>query len=112
MKNGFIVFVVLFLIIAAGCQQENGAPIIHEFSVQPSTIHLGQQARAVVDATDPEGDPLFYEWSASSGCTVQAQADGMAIIQCSFVGHAIIAVTVRDDHGNNTEASAFLTIRR
>lgn len=45
----------------------NGPPTITSFTANPASVPTGGQSTISVQASDPDGDPLTYEWSATCG---------------------------------------------
>lgn len=101
----------LVAVMVFGCGRNiNEPPVIDSFSVQPAVVRVGEQARAVVQAHDPDGDRLVYDWFASAGCTIEAVRDGHAIVTCAVAGTVIVGVVVKDIFGHEAQASAFVTV--
>lgn len=68
----FVLAVVLLLSLST-CKKEekNSSPSINEIQVIPNgTIPSGQHVQLTVIATDPDQDPLTYNWSADEGSFV------------------------------------------
>lgn len=67
--------IVALLLSAGGCQKHgnpvgpgsNRAPEVRNVSVSPPTVGPGGSATLRVEAVDPDGDPIFYRYSAESG---------------------------------------------
>ncbi len=53
--------------IAPPCEASNQAPIIHSVEASPLSIDLGDRTTVTVDAEDPEGEALTYEWTPAFG---------------------------------------------
>ncbi len=66
------------LVAAAACSSQksplgpsvNRAPVVRAITVSPGLVLLGGTARVVVDASDPDGDPLFFRYTAQAGTVV------------------------------------------
>lgn len=66
---------VLLLLWNAGCQKHgspvgpgsNRAPEVRTVTISPPTVGPGGSATIRVEAVDPEGDALFYRYSAEAG---------------------------------------------
>ena len=93
----------------------NRAPEIRSVSVNPSVVSVGGFAVVTVEAIDPDGEPLFYRFSASAG--------SLAVPDPALPGRAIythgggasvsdlIAVTVTDPRNASVVASAEVRLR-
>jgi len=46
---------------------DNQAPVIRSVTADPTSIPLGASTVITVDATDPEGSQLQYEWTVPFG---------------------------------------------
>jgi hypothetical protein len=53
--------------ISPPCPAVNEEPIIHAITADPLEIDLGDTSVITVDAEDPEGAPLLYEWTPPFG---------------------------------------------
>ena len=63
-------------------------------------------------STDPNGDPLTYQWTAASGTFVNNTTPADSIAQVTFPGTAPYAVTltVRDPDGNSNTATTTIAL--
>jgi hypothetical protein len=79
-------------------------------SASPKAVALGGMATITAVATSPEGRPLTYSWSASSG-TISG-SDNVATLNTSGAAAGTITVTCRvaDDQGRSTSATTAVTI--
>lgn len=64
------------------------------------------------NSTDPNGDPLTYQWTVASGTFVNGTAPTDPIAQVTFPGTAPYAVTltVRDPDGNSNTATTSIAL--
>lgn len=53
-------------IVLTGLVRENRAPVISDLNLS-KWVHVGLSVAPKVEATDPDGDILFYQWSATAG---------------------------------------------
>lgn len=49
------------------CRADDQKPVINTISATPEAIRLGERSTILIDAHDPEGKPLTYEWSPPFG---------------------------------------------
>jgi outer membrane protein OmpA-like peptidoglycan-associated protein len=78
----------------------------------PSPVIPGQVSKCRATASDPDGDPLTYAWTASSGqvsgsgAQVDLDTAGIAAGDC-----ATVTVKVSDGRGGNAEASTKVCVQ-
>ena len=101
--------------------QPNHAPVVNEVTCQPCTIQTRETSTLTCHTSDPDGDPLTYEWWASpvgilrdedenhSQVTYQANYD----LSSSMTELKVtITVTVRDGRGGLASGSVDITVIR
>lgn len=113
-------FVVLIFLIV-GCAQPqpsesnasgNQNPIIRSLKAEPPGITVGSSCTVTVDAVDPDGDPLAYQWNASAGDII---GEGTSIrYTASFccTGSNRVTVTVKDNRGGSSSRSIDVYVNR
>jgi len=74
------------------------APVIDSVTAEPSQILPDQTAALSCAATDPDGDPVTYSWSADGG-TLTPAADGEASFASDVPGLFEITCTATDSVG-------------
>jgi peptidoglycan-associated lipoprotein len=78
----------------------------------PCVVEPGQTSRLTAQATDPEGGPLTYRWTAPQGSFAPADAANTTWTAPNQDGASVTAtVAVRDNAGNETQASTTLLVR-
>ncbi|MEE9554697.1 MAG: hypothetical protein V3W18_10410 [candidate division Zixibacteria bacterium] len=103
--NSTVIFPILLVISMAGCDNKGGisddlttnkAPVILSVVAEPETLGIGGTTSIVVNATDPENDPLFYGWRVSLGSIV---GNGPTAIWRAPAGSGeyLVSVFVEDD---------------
>jgi len=85
----------------------NKPPEIISLIAQPDTIGAGGTTSIVVNAVDPENDPLFYGWIASLG-SIAGTGSAATWTAPDGSGEYIISVFVEDDR--YAAANATITI--
>ena len=92
---------------------KNHPPVIHSLIVSREIISPGETSVFKVEATDEDGDPLSYIWSAKRG-KVPSGNQGPTIDYIAPInpetGIDTIRVTVFDDKGGNTVEEANIAI--
>jgi hypothetical protein len=84
MKKSFLILgagAVIFIAYLAGCKK-NQLPVIDTFATDPASdtlVTVGDTVGIICQASDPDGDLLFYELEASGG-TLQGTPEGGDII--------------------------------
>jgi len=81
--------------------------------VKPTVAGQGDVLEYVVSASDPEGDPISYLWSASCG-TMVGGAAGRAMWRATVPPgtSCTVTVVVSDDKGASSSASDNVEIKR
>jgi outer membrane protein OmpA-like peptidoglycan-associated protein len=75
-------------------------------SVERSEIHPGETVNVTATASDPEGDPLTYEWSTDAGHVVgNAATAALDFNGITGPSNATITVRVTDTHGNTATST-------
>jgi len=55
------------VVILPPCPSDNQEPVVNSMTADPVMIDLGDSATITVDAVDPEGEDLTYEWTPPFG---------------------------------------------
>jgi hypothetical protein len=109
------------VLAATGCGDEgpvgpesNRAPEIRTLSVSPAVIPLGGTAVVSVDASDPDGDQVFYRFEAGAGTvTADPGQPGRATYRNDGVAHGSdqVRVTVTDSKNASASGVASVTLQ-
>jgi peptidoglycan-associated lipoprotein len=78
----------------------------------PSLVEPGQTSRCTAQATDPEGGPLTYRWTAAAGSVSPADAPNTTFTAPQTEGPVNVSVTATDNAKNDATASATLLVQR
>ena len=89
----------------------NTSPVAND--VTGITVTEGESAIIELDASDPDGDALSYEYSEVGGHTVTPLGNGSVVRfapQTGFTGDATFRYTVNDGHGGTATALVTVTV--
>ena len=78
----------------------------------PVTVEPGQTSRCSATATDPDGDPVTYAWTAPGGTFNPANAANTTWTAPQQLGSVPVTVTARDNRGGSATASITLQVVR
>jgi peptidoglycan-associated lipoprotein len=78
----------------------------------PSLVEPGQTSRCTGQATDPEGGPLTYRWTASGGSVSPTDAPNTTFTAPQTEGPVTVTVTATDNAKNEATATATLLVQR
>ncbi|HET9314021.1 MAG TPA: hypothetical protein VFQ51_00465 [Vicinamibacteria bacterium] len=108
-------------LVVAGCGEKgpagpesNRAPEIRNLTVSPAVIPLGGTAVVAVEASDPDGDPMFYRFEAGAGSITAdpAQPSRATYRNDGGVrGADQVRVTVTDSKNASTSGIASVTLQ-
>jgi hypothetical protein len=88
----------------------NHLPVITSLTARPRKVDLNASSQLICTATDPDGDPLSYSWSASSG-TFGGSGPGVSWSAPGTEVYAMINCTVTDTAGAATSDSVGILVR-
>jgi hypothetical protein len=94
----------------------NRAPVISGMTRNPASglVDPGGSVTLTASASDPDGDPISYEWSATTGSIAPMSGGDQASHSVVWVapdgaGTATITVTVRDNKGRSVQETLSLS---
>jgi predicted secreted protein len=89
---------------------DNLPPSISSMVASPPQLDPGRQATVSVEATDPDGDELSYEWSGPDGWSVSAEgAEATITAPDRHNATGTISVTVTDTRGNEVSGRVLIS---
>ncbi|MET0215214.1 MAG: OmpA family protein [Vicinamibacterales bacterium] len=81
-------------------------------SCNPCTMEPGAASNLTATGTDPDGDPLTYQWTAPQGTFSNANAQNTVWTAPNQEGNVPATVTARDNRGGTATGSLNLTVVR
>jgi hypothetical protein len=87
----------------------NQPPVVSSVTANPTELYPGESSDLTCVASDPDDDPLTYEWSAYSG-TITPGADGFAVFLADIPGAVTVTCTVTDTSAAPASDSVSLTV--
>lgn len=96
----------------AGCAQpqptelsSSTSPVIRDLKAEPPIITVGQSSTLTVDAEDPNGAPLSYQWKASAGDIIGQGSTVRYTASFCCAGSNRVSVTVKNDRSGSASSS-------
>jgi peptidoglycan-associated lipoprotein len=86
----------------------NRPPTVSAITANPPVVEPGQTTQLSANATDPDGDPLTYRWSAPSGTFSNPNAPNTTFTAPNQEGNVPVQLDVQDNRGGT--ASSAITI--
>jgi len=80
-------------------------PAVDSLTASPNRVFVGGTIQLTAVASDPDGDPLAYAWSATSGTVVASASGDTATWTATGAGDVTITVTVTDPSAQSASAS-------
>jgi len=106
-----VVAVAAVLLLASSCATPaNRQPIIASLEPEPEWVTPSGSLQVVCTASDPDGDELSYNWSASAG-EVTGDGDTATWVAPPSEDSYSVAVVVTDGHGGQVMAYVTITVR-
>ena len=96
--------------VATPAPAPNRPPTVR-VTCDPTLLEPGQTSRCTAQATDPEGGPLTYRWTASTGSVSPADSPNTTVTAPQNEGPVTVTVTATDNAKNDATASATLLVR-
>ena len=103
-----VIAVAIVLFLASSCTtQSNNEPVIASLELEAQQVVPLGSIHVVCNASDPDGDELSYDWSATAG-EIDGAGDTATWVAPASQGTYGVAVVVTD--GNGGQATDFVTI--
>ena len=85
-----------------------GAPVIQRVAISPESPVPGTEIRAVVEASDPDGDPLRYQyvWTRNGRIVLKGDKSVLYLVDLSKGDRIEVSVTASDGRQQSEAASA------
>jgi|GEM_PF-360701 len=104
-----LVLTALALFTGATCGgAANELPVITSLTPSPSSVAPGDSSTITCVASDPDGNPLSYTWSATGG-TISGVGNIITWMAPPATGTFTISVAVADDETGTATASCYVT---
>ena len=102
-----------FVFLGWGCRDKtsepsNDPPVINSLTANPQNIDWGGTSQLIVNASDPEGEPLNYAWTCLGG-TFPTPTDNDTVTWQAPMSTADCDITVEVDDGENI-SRRFITL--
>lgn len=78
----------------------------------PGVVPVGQTSKCTAQATDPDGDPVTYRWTAPQGTFNPADAAATTWTAPNQPGNVTVTVTAQDNRGGSATSSVTLQVVR
>ncbi len=78
-------------------------------TADPTSIEVNGTTTITVDAVDPDGDTLTYNWSATDG-TIDGTGNSVTYTAPATLGTYTITVVVSDEHGGSATENINITV--
>jgi hypothetical protein len=88
----------------------NQSPVINSITAKAPIIIPNAETQITCDASDPDGDPLIYTWTASGGTITKTYQTYIFWKAPDFDGDFEINVTVEDGQGGTAEGSYTMNV--
>ncbi|NIR40207.1 MAG: hypothetical protein GWN07_30770, partial [Actinobacteria bacterium] len=87
----------------------NQPPVVESVSADPLVLYPGETSDLTCVASDPDGDPLTYTWSAPLG-TITPGAPGTAVFLADRPGNIAVTCSVTDPSAAPASGTVNLTV--
>lgn len=109
-----VLVAAVLAVTVAGCGGGGGGggnsnPVINSLTAAAQAIWQSGSTQITVAASDPDGDPLTYTWSANGG-NINGAGTSVLFTAPSSGGRYTVTVTVRDSGGGQATRTITITV--
>ncbi len=106
-----VIAVAIVLFLASSCTtQSNNEPIIASLELEAQQVVPLGSIHVVCNASDPDGDELSYDWSATAG-EIDGAGETATWVAPASQGTYGVAVVVTDGNGGQATDSVTISVR-
>lgn len=77
----------------------NSCPGLDRLVISPSRVSIGQTLSIDAEASDPEGGPVYFDFTGTGGLIEQRKQSGFATFTCGYSGPHVITLWMFDELG-------------
>ena len=101
--------VISSVLLTSSCALFNSAPEITSLTSSSISVNPGGNCTVACSASDPDGDTLIYEWTASDGA-ISGGGSSVTWIAPTVIGSYQVSVAVSDGHNNSATESITIPV--
>jgi peptidoglycan-associated lipoprotein len=90
----------------------NRNPVVGAITANPPVVEPGQNTQLSAQATDPDGDPLTFRWSAPAGTFSNPNAPNTTFTAPNMEGNVPVQLDVQDNRGGSARSSITVPVVR
>ncbi len=110
----FVAVLIMCFVIGCGNNESpisssnNSAPIIQAVTFIPDTVVLGRSCLVTVDAVDPDGDQIIYEWESIG--VISGAGDGASVWYTpnACCANPLIMIHIKDGRGGSKDSTVIV----
>jgi hypothetical protein len=84
----------------------NHCPVLTKLSVFPSVASVGSEIVLSADASDEDGDSIYYDWTGKGGRLESSLYSKTATYTCGYQGTFVVSVWLFDTGGCSVHADS------
>jgi peptidoglycan-associated lipoprotein len=90
----------------------NRNPTVGAITANPPVVEPGQNTQLSAQATDPDGDPLTFRWSAPAGTFSNPNAPNTTFTAPNMEGNVPVQLDVQDNRGGTASSNITIPVVR